>query len=870
MGRLRFMSPYLKGGKDAAKLANRTRYVATRPGVELLKGDAAQRPATKKQQAFIKRLLRDFPTAEEMLEYEDYLNEPTQANAHELIHQVWEEYIEVMERKENYLDYIANRPGVQLDGAHGLWDLHGKVENLQAAVREVAEHTGNVWTPVVAIRREDAERLGYANAANWQQLVNASLADIAKGYKIHPDHLRWYAAFHEKEKQVHIHMVVFSSNPREGYLTKDGIRQVRGVFARQIFRQELICVYEKKTEYRNRLQEDAEQAMAELIRQMRSGTLESPKLERLVTELAERLSATSGKKVYGYLPPRVKTIVDEIVDELAKDERVSSAYALWQQMHDEVCHVYAEPLPERMPLSKQKEFKPVRNMVIRETLKLTEELYFSDDAVDEPELLIDDDPTPEDEPQDSPQNPVEKPEMGTNPFVAWSDTYREARTLLYGRDDVPPDHARALELLAQEAERGNALAMCDLGRMYADGLGCEADTERSRQWYARGLTAFLGIEEQEPDRYIEYRIGKLYASGFGTKQDHEQAARWFMQAAGAGYKYAQYSLAGLFYRGCGVDQDCGEARQLYEKAARQGFAYANFELAKMLRDGIGCEADPEKAAVHFRRAYLGFRTMEKQSQDDRLQYRIGWMLLNGVGTEKDEPAAREYFEKAAQLGNAHAAYQLGKLTLADDAADEQTIRDAIEQLHRIAEDGHEGAQYALGKLYRDGDRVKRDLAEAIRWFTRTAERGNEYAQYALGKLLLERGNTKAALEWLEKSAVQGNQYAQYTLGKLYLLGKEVPRDREQAVEWLTKSAAQGNTYAQFFLNQMDQFRDPSVGMALLRMLYHMGRIFEDNSKTDAMHRGIQIDRKRCQQLREKKLAMGHRADDHENEEIRLR
>jgi len=151
MGRLRFMSPYLKGGKDAAKLANRTRYVATRPGVEILRGDTGQRSATKKQKAFIKRLLRDFPTAVEMLEYEDYLDAPTQANAHEFIRQVWEEYIEVMEQKENYLNYIANRPGVQLDGAHGLWDVHGKVENLQGAVREVAEHTGNVWTPVVAI-----------------------------------------------------------------------------------------------------------------------------------------------------------------------------------------------------------------------------------------------------------------------------------------------------------------------------------------------------------------------------------------------------------------------------------------------------------------------------------------------------------------------------------------------------------------------------------------------------------------------------------------------------------------------------------------------------------------------------------------------
>ena len=166
-----------------------------------------------------------------------------------------------MSQRENYLDYVSHRPGVELRGEHGLWTSGGKVENLAEAVREVAEHPGNVWTPVVAIRRQDAERLGYDNAENWRALVNASLCDIAKGYKIHPDHLRWYAAFHEKEKSVHIHMVVFSSDPKEGYLTPDGIRQVKSAFARRIFQQDLMHIYEQKTAYRNQLQQNAAEAM---------------------------------------------------------------------------------------------------------------------------------------------------------------------------------------------------------------------------------------------------------------------------------------------------------------------------------------------------------------------------------------------------------------------------------------------------------------------------------------------------------------------------------------------------------------------------------------------------------------------------------
>ena len=370
MSRVRFMSPYLKGGRDAAKLSNRARYIATRPGVEVLRGEYGDQPATKKQHDYIQRLLRDFPGAEELLEYEDYQNAPTRANANAFIRQVQEDFLEPMNRMENYLDYVSHRPGVQMKGEHGLWCAEGKVRNLSQAVREVAEYTGNVWTPVVAIRREDAERLGYNGADSWRELVCACAPEIARGYKISLEHLRWYAAFHRKENSVHIHMVVFSSDPREGYLTRQGIQQVKSAFGRRIFQQDLLHVYEQKTEYRDTLGRDAERAMAELIAQMETAQLHNERLEQLVVELAERLQNTKGKKVYGYLPPKTKRVVDAILDELAKDERVAAAYDLWNQMREEVCRTYSEQLPERLPLSQQKEFKSVRNMVIREVLKL--------------------------------------------------------------------------------------------------------------------------------------------------------------------------------------------------------------------------------------------------------------------------------------------------------------------------------------------------------------------------------------------------------------------------------------------------------------------------------------------------------------------
>ena len=369
MARIVLISPYLKGGQNAAKLAQRTRYFATRPGVELLTDEYSTLPATKKQRSFIDRLVRSFPTSKELIEYEDYLANPTQGNASAFIQQTWEDYVEALDQKENFIDYISHRPGVQKDGEHGLWDANGKVQNLSQVVREVAEHTGNVWTPVVALRRQDAERLGYDNAKNWRALINASICEIAAAYKIQPDHLRWYAAFHQKPQQMHIHMIIFSTDPKEGYLTKDGIRQVKSAFTRRIYQADRMHVYQQKDESRDALQREARRAMAECIVQLKCGTIRDPKLEQLITELAERLHETRGRKVYGYLPPRTKAIVDAIVEELAKDQQVSAAYEVWQKLYEQICLDYNEQLPKRLPLSQQKDFKTVRNMVIQETLQ---------------------------------------------------------------------------------------------------------------------------------------------------------------------------------------------------------------------------------------------------------------------------------------------------------------------------------------------------------------------------------------------------------------------------------------------------------------------------------------------------------------------
>ena len=373
MAKLIFISPYLKGSSNSARLANHVRYISTRDGVQTLSDSAKNLPPTKKQEEYIQKLTKKFSEATLLPEYDEYVSAPSRYSASEFIEQTEEIYSFNLDERENFIGYIANRPGVKKLNEHGLWNADGQVPVMQTAMDEVSQHNGNVWHPIISLPREDAERLGYDHVEAWQNLIKSSLIDIAESYKIKPDHLRWYAAMHMKEKHIHVHMVIFSTDPKEGYLTKQGIKQIKSALVRQVYKDDLLNVYQKQTAHRYLLQDNALEVMDSLIQKMQDGDLKNPKLELLIAELAERLQNYSGKKVYGYLPLATKRIVDAIVDEIASDERVAEAYSLWQGMRDEVFSFYSKAKPERVPLSQQKEFKPVRNMVIREVVQMMEQ-----------------------------------------------------------------------------------------------------------------------------------------------------------------------------------------------------------------------------------------------------------------------------------------------------------------------------------------------------------------------------------------------------------------------------------------------------------------------------------------------------------------
>lgn len=864
MPKIIFTSQYMRDAPPA-QLENYVKYIGTREGVEKIDESKLLLPATVKQQQLIVQLIRDIPATKNMLEYADYCESPTIGNATEFISLALEQNLNLIGKRENYVEYIAGRPRVERIGEHGLFTDAGVPVVLAQVQEDVCNHKGAVWTHVISLRREDAARLGYDSGRQWQDLLRSKKAMLCKHMKIDSENLRWYAAFHNESHHPHVHLMVYSAKDNDGFLTEPAIEAMRSELARDIFRQDFAHIYEHQNEARSQLKQGAADVMSELLSQVQDRVCENKAIEADLRLLARRLQNTGGKKVYGYLKSDVKAIIDRIVDEVAKEERIDKLYRAWNNWQNEILKTYTNKLPPLPPLSGQKQFKSIKNMVIAEALKLGgHHVSFEDEAAPEPEL-----PEPADVHLDDvflePADVVFRAE--------WSKEYKLARKYLYDSEDVPQDFDKAYNLFLLEAESGNALAMHDLGRMFADGLGREIDLQAAHAWYEKALAAFLSAEKEKPKPYLEYRIGKMYAAGLGTEhkvncsegaregglgRDYGQAASWFQEAVDKDHKYAQYSLGCLYYRGQGVSQDDAQALRLYTLSADQGNPYADYELAKMYRDGVGTPVNVAASNHHFKVAFSGFYRLEQDSHDDKLQYRLGQMLYTGTGTEKDVQAAVSYLEKSAQLGNVNAQYLLGKVCLETGIGN--PAQD-VAWMAKAAEAGNAGAQYALGKLYREGAYVEKDIQKVMAMFTAAAEQKNEYAAYQLGRLYIAGTdipkNVPEAVKWLTLSSNLGNAHAQYALaklylvgdgvpkdvgeairlftlsaekknefaayqlGKLYLQGEDVPKDVEAAIRWLTASAEQGNQFAQYAIGRL-YFYDGDIPRDKEKSLYWLG------------------------------------------------
>lgn len=846
MPKLIVTSRYLKSGSGKKKqLYHYVKYIATREGSVPIPNANETAPATKSQQELISSLLHDFPDRKELFEYEDYQKNPTIKNGSALISVILDRNMDRLTSRENYVGYLANRPGTVKFGSHGLFSQSDEPINLEKVAKDIANHGGNVWTHVVSLRRDNAQAMGYDNLKAWRELVKRQISNIAKNQKIDMANMKWYAAFHDKKTNPHVHIIVYSTNEREGFLTNHGIEKIRSGFANDIYADELHNLYAQQTDLRNQMKKESEQLMKQLADNISQNDVDNAELIDLVAKLHEQLNSSKGKKVYGYLKADVKKTVDEIFIRLAENESIQKMYSLWCEMEQQKHDVYSSARVQFPKLADNKEFKSVKNMIIQTVLDMNSPVV--DIEIEEPELTekTDDDITdisPQIDEFDnaiyfdnddmaangfscsskiSPKEPDDSPK--SKYYLKWSNAYKEACKLIYNKQSKLEDFQKAEQLLLNELGAGNVLAIHDLGKLYStEKLGAKEE-EKSSSFYKEALQGFMEIEPDsdfmfpyEPKfdgqimkpvnmrSYVWYRIGKMHCYGLGTEQDYAQSFEWFLKSAQEGNKFAQYSLANLYYYGNSVEKDLSQAFLWYQKSASQGQPYASYAVAQMYSKGEYVAENNETAQRYYKAALSGFLELESKDQaDDNLFYKIGVMYKNGLGTEADISKAIDYFKRSAEMNNKNGLYEYGK-TLIQGKYIEADLNKGLECIEKAMKLKNSNAKRFFALEYISGEYFSQDIEKGLFMLTECADKGDSFAYFQLGQFYLKGEIVTQDLERAEKYLLlaEDNEFTQYAFGKLYL--QEEKYDIQKAVDYFEKSADK-NMWSSYQLGRLYLF-----------------------------------------------------------------
>lgn len=846
MPKLIVTSRYLKSGSGKKKqLYHYVKYIATREGSVPIPNANETAPATKNQQELISSLLNDFPDSKELFEYEDYQKDPTVKNGSALISEILDRNMDRLTSRENYVGYLANRPGAVKFGSHGLFSQSDEPINLEKVAKEIANHGGNVWTHVVSLRRDNAQAMGYDNLKAWRELVKRQIPNIAKNQKIDMANLKWYAAFHDKKTNPHVHIIVYSDNEREGFLTNHGIEKIRSGFANDIYADELHHLYAQQTDLRNQMKKESEQLMKQLADNISQNDVDNAELIDLVAKLHEQLNSSKGKKVYGYLKADVKKTVDEIFIRLAENESIQKMYSLWCEMEQQKHDVYSSARVQFPKLADNKEFKSVKNMIIQTVLDMNSPVV--DIEIEEPELTekTDDDITdipPQIDEFDnaiyfdnddmaangfscsskiSPKEPDDSPK--SKYYLKWSNAYKEACKLIYNKQSKLEDFQKAEQLLLNESGAGNVLAIHDLGKLYSTEKIGAKDEEKSFAYYNEALQGFMEIEldsdfmfPYEPKfdgqiikpvnmrSYVWYRIGKMHCYGLGTEQDHAQSFEWFLKSDQEGNKFAQYSLANLYYYGNGVEKDLSQAFLWYQKSASQGQPYASYAAAQMYSKGEYVAENKETAQRYYKAALSGFLELESKDQaDDNLFYKIGVMYKNGLGTEADISKAIDYFKRSAEMNNKNGLYEYGK-TLIQGKYIEADLNKGLECIEKAMKLKNSNAKRFFALEYISGEYFSQDIEKGLFMLTECADKGDSFACFQLGQFYLKGEIVTQDLERAEKYLLlaEDNEFTQYAFGKLYL--QEEKYDIQRAVDYFKRSSDK-NMWSSYQLGRLYLF-----------------------------------------------------------------
>lgn len=833
--RIIFKAHYLSGEKSQ-HIENYIQYMGTRPGVEIFKEDGS--PATEKQKQLIAQLIEDFgKEMTDTFEYEDYLAKPTKANASAAITTCLDTQYGNTATKENYIDYIANRPRVEKLGEHGLFAQTDAPLDLDEIAHEVAHQGNNVWTDIISLRREDAATTGFDNAAAWRDLLRGKVETIARNYKIPMRDFVWYAAFHDEGHHPHVHFVCYSEG-KDGYLTEKGIENIKSSFAHEIFKQEFSEIYDRQTQLRTNLKVESTKLMDELARSISDGLHENTELTESVIALAERLDGLSGKKQYGYLPKDAKVLVDTVVGELAQHEAIATLYDLWYEQKEQIAGMYKENLPDRVPLAENKEFTSVKNMIIREAdaLSLSREIEicnieFGLKTLSSDETVFGGESTPVSEISIDGIRLFDNLDWGVELPDIEKDMLRASGVITDTDDaDTVDDAGAALEDIEVYTPVKGAWVPGSKKSTF--------DSDKKLYWRGKRLFQEGNISEamecftisaEQGNTYAQYRLGRLYLDETEVDKDIDAAVHWLSKAAEQDNEYAQYTLGALYLSGEEVPLDSEKGEVLLQRSAEQENPYAMYRYGCLLRDVYEAKEASlrwiQKAAAqdhpgalytlcaqdmadNFPKALTYLNRLEQldRKENSYIAYYLGKLYLMDENRLKDVSKAIAYLQETAEQENDMALYTLGKLYLSEKDVP-KNVPFAVSCLERAAKLENSYAEYQLGQLYIRGIDMPQDVGLGLWYLNSAADKDNDMALYALGKLHLtgENGveqNIGKALDCFHRAAGLDNAAACYQLGKIYLAGIFVQKNVGTALAYFEKSASLDNDAAMYALGNI--------------------------------------------------------------------
>ncbi len=797
-------------------------YCGTRETVALnFTDELKDKPATEKQIELIEELSRSVPNYKNTLEYEDYKKAPTRKNASELISVLSEELLihGGFNEAANLVEYAAKRPGVVKVGTHGLFSFEENVD-LKKAQEEIAGHEGNIWTHVLSLRREDADRLGYDNQSSWRSLVKSELPLIAEAHNIKLSNLRWYGAMHNTSYHPHIHLFVFSENPNEGYFSNKGsnnsFKKCKQAFATKIFAGDLENEYVSKTEFREELKNSTKEILNKLTKNpLAEYSAETQKA--LVNKLTTLSNSISHKKEvkYGYLKQDLKELVNDIQKILVYENKLlSELYMKWCEHQFNIEKIYIKE-PSQVPIEENNEFIPIKNYII----KIAQQLHNGGISINSHENIDD----------------ISKSNSINNQFSADLSQYPDS--------DISTDKVFS-ELLSQayDISYRDGDTCCKVADCYFFGKGTKKDIGQAMMWY--GIAA-----DQYHNGIASYRLANIYENE-STEKNLELSKNY--------YKQAYYDLKfGIKNWECFNDIESGKDVEFFYDKTSKNDAFKEFIIGKMYYDGKCVPQDYKKAINSF--------LVASENGNSNAQYYLGTMCMNGIGTDKDMSLATEFLMKSAYNGNKYSAYSLYKHYSHNQ---QETL--ATSFLKMASEHGHPIAQIKIADLELEiGNlQVAKDL------YIKATTKGIADAHFKLANIYnnpdtleynLKKANehfSKAFNIYISDYTNSPNGFLAYNIATMYHNGYGVDKNSDEAIKWYKiASEHNGKNYEQEINSAQQQFSLP-LGV-LGSTVLHIGRVFRNNTLKSHKNR-YTPDKKTLKQERERKLRAGQAQDDFDN------